>query len=95
MVVKKTTPFRFIFEVHGFLANTLNTKLFDMYNSGEMKIEGNINDIKKYSKLPFPSIHIVDKISNKAISVEDVLKNSELSNKSINNKQNSLNILVR
>jgi phosphoribosylaminoimidazole-succinocarboxamide synthase len=85
MVVKKTRPFRFIFEVHGFLANTLNTKLFDMYTSGEIKIADTDDDKKIYSKLDTPMINIVDKISNKGVSVEDVLKNSELSNKTINN----------
>ena len=85
MVVKKTRPFRFIFEVHGFLANTLNTKLLDMYTSGEMKLDEAGNDKKKYSKLNSPMINIIDKISNKGVSVEEVLKNSELNNKTINN----------
>ena len=85
MVVKKTTPIRYIFEVHGFLANTLNTKLFDMYKSNEINIYDDTKDLKQYYKLLSPKVNIIDKNTNKGVSIEYVLANSTLTNKTINN----------
>ena len=85
MVIKKTKPIKYIFEVHGFLANTFNTKLYDLYKNGARKIiTSNTvipDELNEFSKLDTPIINIINKVSGKSIQLE-TLVNDNIINKS-------------
>ena len=92
MVIKKTKPIKYIFEVHGFLANTFNTKLYDLYKNGARKIiTSNTvipDDLNEFSKLDTPIINIINKVSGKSIQLETLV------NDNIINKSSARNITI-
>ena len=85
MVIKNTKPLKYIFETHGFLANTFNTKLYDLYKNGARKIVTSdyvIPDNKEeYSYLEKPVVNIISKSTNKSVSIESLVTENVISNK--------------
>ena len=86
MVVKKTKPIKYIFETHGFLANTFNTKLFDLYKNGARKIitSDNLPDgMSEYSFLNKPIVNVINKSTNKSVNIDTLVNENILSQNNI------------
>lgn len=87
MSVKKTKPINLIFEVHGYLANTFSTKLYDIYKNGARNIAESFNimedNLEEYAKLTNPVINIIDKNSQKSITSDCIIKKNILSKTSL------------